>query len=102
MNMKYWGTPGIVNDAPVVREPQVLRKLQILFVECDPNVREKMQHALENSFVVCCVTSVTQAKASLETFVPDMLISEIALGQESGLDLCRYVRHVSSLCHIPI
>jgi DNA-binding response OmpR family regulator len=85
-----------------VREPQALRRLNILFVENDPNVREKMQHALENSFVVHCVASVTEAKTSLETCVPDILITEILLGQENGLDLCCYVRRTPSLSHLPV
>ncbi len=102
MTMKRWGSPSISHDVQIVREPQALRRLNILFVDSDPSVREKMQHALENGFVVHYVASVAEAKASLEMFVPDMLISEVALGQENGLDLCRYVRSTSSLSHLPI
>lgn len=61
-----------------------------------------MQHALGGGFVVKCVVSVTEAKALLNVFVPDILISEVVVGQENGLDLCRYVRNQSSLRHLPI
>ncbi len=61
-----------------------------------------MQHALEGSFVVHCVASVAEAKASLETGIPDILIAEVVLDQESGLDLCRYVRSLSSFNSLPI
>ncbi len=61
-----------------------------------------MQHALGGGFVVKCVGSVTEAKELLNAFVPDILISEVVVGQENGLDLCRYVRSQSSLRHLPI
>ncbi len=38
----------------------------------------------------------------LETNLPDVLICEILLGQENGLDLCRSIRSTPSLCHLPI
>ena len=79
-----------------------MRRLDILFVDSDQHAREKMQHALEGSFVVHSVASVAEAKASLETFVPDILIAEVVLDQESGLDLCRYVRALPSLNSLPI
>jgi DNA-binding response OmpR family regulator len=79
-----------------------LRRLNILFVDSDPHIHDKMQLALGGGFVVKCVASVTEAKELLNVFVPDILISEVVIGQESGLDLCRYVRSQSSLRHLPI
>jgi DNA-binding response OmpR family regulator len=79
-----------------------LRSLDILFVDSDPRAREKMQQALEKSFVVHCVASVAEAKVSLKVFIPDILIIEVALDQENGLDLCRYVRSLSSFNSLPI
>ena len=61
-----------------------------------------MQYALSGGFIVKCVASVTEAKEILSVFVPDILIAEVVVGQESGLDLCRYVRSQSFLRHIPI
>ena len=81
---------------------QSLRRLDILFVDSDQHARERMQHALEGSFVVHCVASVAEAKASLETGIPDILIAEVVLDQESGLDLCRYVRALPSFHSLPI
>lgn len=83
-------------------EPQALRRLNILFVDSDLNIHEKMQHVLGSGFVVRGVVSVTEAKEYLSMFLPDILISEVALGQENGLDLCRFVRNTVSLCHLPV
>jgi len=61
-----------------------------------------MLHALGRGFVVRCVASVVEAKAFLDAYPPDILVSEVIVGQESGLELCRYVRGQSSLRHLPI
>lgn len=79
-----------------------LRRLQILFVDSDPHIQEKMQQALSDEFVVNAVASVSEAIASLQVYVPDILISEVVVGQEDGLDLCRYIRATPSLHHLPV
>lgn len=38
----------------------------------------------------------------LQESIPDIVICEVLLGQESGLDLCRFIRSTSSLHHLPI
>ncbi|QBD82127.1 response regulator transcription factor [Ktedonosporobacter rubrisoli] len=85
-----------------MREIRALRRLNILFVENDPGIHNRMQQILGDGFVVKGVASVTEAKESLETFLPDVLVAEVLLGRENGLDLCRYVRSNSSLYHLPI
>lgn len=63
----------------------------------------KLQQALKNDFAVYYATSVAEAKRCLETALPDVIISEVAFeGQESGLDLCRYIRNAQRLRHIPV
>ncbi len=61
-----------------------------------------MQHILDNGFAVSCVASVKEAKVCLNILLPDILISEVIVGQEDGLELCRYVRDGSTLRHLPI
>ncbi len=80
-----------------------LQKLQILFVDSDVHAQEKVLQALENVFAVQCVASVTEAKDRLNMSpLPDILISEITVGQENGLDLCRYIRGRSFMQHVPV
>ena len=100
--MERLGAPGIPHDEQKGRKLQGLRQLHILLVDSDSNAREKLQRALENTFLVHGVASMTEAKESLETFTPDMLITEVMVGQESGLDFCRSLRKNSSFYHLPI
>jgi DNA-binding response OmpR family regulator len=61
-----------------------------------------MQQALGSGFVVRYVASVKDARELINTSPPDIVISEVILGQESGLDFCRYIRGIPSLRHLPI
>ena len=85
-----------------MRESQPLRRLHILYVDNDSNSRDRIQQALGSGFVIQWATSLSDARQSLERQLPDVLICEVLLGQESGLDLCRFVRNTSSLRHLPI
>jgi DNA-binding response OmpR family regulator len=85
-----------------VRELQPLRRLHILFVDSDPGGRDRIQQALEDGFVVQCVASASDARRSLEAHLPDILICEVSLGSESGLDFCRSVRNTPEFQHLPI
>ena len=85
-----------------VREPQPLRRLHILFVDGDPNGCDRIRQVLGNGFVVQCVSSLSEARQILEKDLPDVLICEVLLGQENGLDLCRTIRNTPSLRHLPI
>jgi len=79
-----------------------VRRLNILFIDSDPNAFEKMQQALGSGFYILYTATVREAKELLTTSPPDMVISEVIVGQESGLDLCRYMRSVPALRVIPI
>jgi len=79
-----------------------LQRLKILFVDNDLGVHDKLRLALERGFVVQGVTSLREARAYLELSLPDILILEVSLGQEDGLELCRYVRSNLALSLLPI
>lgn len=100
--MERLGAPDIAHDEQRARKSQGLRQLHILLVDSDLNARERMQHALEHSFIVHAVSSIIEARASLDEFIPDILITEVMVGQESGLDLCRLVRGTATLHHLPV
>ena len=85
-----------------MRDPQPIRRLHILLVDSDPIGRDRIKQALGNGFVVRCASSQAEAMDCLETNLPDVLICEILLGQENGLDLCRFVRNTAALRRLPI
>ena len=81
---------------------QQLRQLYILLVDSDPGACYKLQQALGEGFILRSATSLAEAKQSLTESLPDVLILEVCIGQESGLELCHYIRHTPSLRFLPV
>jgi DNA-binding response OmpR family regulator len=81
---------------------QQLRKLQILLIDGDPQVRDRVQQALGNGFSLRFARSLAEARRYLEESIPDMLVCEIVLPDASGLDVCRQIRLSPSLRHLPV
>ncbi len=79
-----------------------MHKLTILIVDNEIGVRARIKQALSDAFIVQCAESILDAKESLRSSAPDLIISEVIIGQENGLDLCRYVRNEPGLRHIPL
>lgn len=79
-----------------------MHKLHILFVDGDPIAHERMQQVLGKDCILHSVRSVTEAKESLRISPPDMLITEVALPPETGLELCEYARKLLALDTLPI
>jgi len=62
-----------------------------------------MSQTLESDFSLQVVTSLPEAYENLSMVpLPDMLITEVYVENESGLDLCRYVRNTPALRNIPV
>ena len=85
-----------------MHELQRLRRLHILLVDNDPGACDRMQRALGSGISLSSALSVVEARHYLNEYTPDMVICEVLLGQESGLDLCRFIRSTPSLRHLPI
>jgi DNA-binding response OmpR family regulator len=79
-----------------------LRRLHILLVDSDVNAHDKVQQALGSGAIVQWAATLTEAERYLVSYVPDIVISEVQLGREDGLNLCRNVRSTPSLRHLPI
>lgn len=85
-----------------MHELQRLRRLHILLVDDDPGACDRIQQALGSGFLLHNACSLVEAREYLREYVPDIVICEVVLGQESGLELCRFIRNTPSLRHLPI
>jgi len=79
-----------------------LRRLQVLVVESDVSSCERIKQTLMSDYLIHCAATLSEAWTQLETHTPDILISELVVGKESGLELCRAVREHPSLQRLPI
>lgn len=62
----------------------------------------KMQQALDDSIMLRSATTIAEARRYLAESPPDVLICEVSIGPESGLELCRSIRSTPSLYALPI
>lgn len=81
-------------DRPTPPGPmRALTRLSILVVEDDPDARELMQAILEqHGASVEAAESVARALEILETFRPDLIISDIAMPEEDGITFVQKLR----------
>ena len=78
-------------------DKNALNGLRILLVEDEPDARELIKMLLQGSGAsVEAVNSASDALQRLPLFIPDLLLSDIGLPRESGYDLIRKVRSLSS------
>ncbi len=78
-------------------ELQRLRRLHILLVDDDPGAFHRIQQALGSHFHLYHAQSLVQARQHLIEYIPDIVICEIKLGKDSGLELCRFIRNTPIL-----
>ncbi len=62
----------------------------------------KIQQALDGSIILHSATTVAEARDYLAKNTPDILICEMSIGEESGLELCRFIRSTLSLYYLPV
>jgi DNA-binding response OmpR family regulator len=86
----------------MVYELQRLRRLHILLVDDDPGAYHRILQAISSDFHLYHAHALIQARQHLIEYVPDIVICEVKLGTESGLELCRFIRTTHSLHHLPI
>ena len=85
-----------------MHELQRLRKLHILLVDDDPDACKRIQQALGSDFHLYHAHSLIEARRHLKEYIPDLVICEVLLGKESGLELCRFIRNTPALHYLPI
>ena len=49
-----------------------------------------------------CACTIKEARQYLAEGPPDVLICEVNVGEESGLELCRFIRSTPTLYYLPV
>ncbi len=78
-------------------------KQRVLIVEDNPANRELLQDWLEiEDYEVWCVADLEASYEILETKPPDVVLLDINLGAENGLDLVAWMRRKPNFDNIPV
>ena len=83
--------------------PHILQNLYVLAVDDDPDARELVTAVLiQAGAEVTSASSVREAIASIESRLPDVVITDIAMPHATGFDLVRQLRATPQWCEIPV
>ena len=74
----------------------------VLVVEDHVDVARLVGMVLGENYNVHYATDGEQGIAKADELVPDLIITDVKMPLLDGLDMCRYLRQNSQLCHIPV
>ena len=75
----------------------------VLVVDGEQDVLDKMTTLLgEAGFGCRCCTTAEAAAAAARTTLPDLIICDLHLGGESGLETCQRIKQYPGLEHVPV
>lgn len=74
----------------------------ILLLEDDVDFREYMERNLAAEYTILSVDNIRQAKELITKHAFDLVIADVHLKGETGLDFCRYIRSQGKMAHIPV
>ena len=83
-------------------EQAVNEKQSILIAEDNPELRRFLTQCLEEEYNVIDCPNGSEAWEKAVELIPDIVISDIMMGEVSGLDLCRNLKTDERTSHIPV
>ena len=99
------GRPAIFVPDEGDLEAQVQRQAHektLLVVDDDPGIVRFLESLFSNKYNVHCAYNGTAALESARTEAPDLIVSDVAMPETDGYELCRLVKEDRELCHIPV
>lgn len=89
--------PTLRKTENAVSVPATLAGIKVLIVDDDDDALEMLSYLLElSSLEVRSASSAVKALSALETFTPDVIVSEIAVPIDDGYSLIRSIRTLPS------
>lgn len=87
------GNTSNINDAAVRRESTGKRRTRVLIVDDEPAIREVLEMILQSwGYDVRLASDGAEAKQLVESYDPEIVISDVVMPQLSGLDLLRCLK----------
>lgn len=89
-------------NAPFGQDDLPLRQIKVLIVDDDPDANAMLHIILgDRGANVCAASHADQALEMLESFKPDVLISDIGMAGKDGYELIREVRRLEAQADAP-
>jgi signal transduction histidine kinase/ligand-binding sensor domain-containing protein/DNA-binding response OmpR family regulator len=90
---KKQGTDGL--------ESIVSEKLSILVTDDNEQLRSYLVQVFQGAFIVYEAKTAEEGLKMAKQMLPDVIISDMVMGEMSGIDFCKIVKETPALNHIP-
>jgi signal transduction histidine kinase/DNA-binding response OmpR family regulator len=80
----------------------VTEKPTLLIVDDDDELRNYINKVFSSGYTVLQAINGQQGLTMAQQYLPDLIISDIAMEELGGLELCKQVKEKPSLSHIPV
>jgi len=80
----------------------ITEKPTLLIVDDDEDLRQYIDKVFSSQFTVLQAINGKEGLALAQEHVPDLIISDIAMDELNGIELCKQVKENPSLSHIPV
>ena len=77
-------------------------KPSVLLVDDNHDIRTYLKKILQHEFVIYEADSGEEALELVQKYIPNIVISDVLMGELSGVDLCRKIKEDAALNHIPV
>ncbi|WP_342647641.1 two-component regulator propeller domain-containing protein [Mucilaginibacter sp. CSA2-8R] len=99
----YNNREAVVQEAETVNLELLLsNKLSILIIDDNEQIRDYIKKVFNQDYNVLEACSGKQGLEIIKKYLPDMVISDIVMGEMSGLELCKAIKQDTSINHIPV
>nr|WP_294900097.1 two-component regulator propeller domain-containing protein [uncultured Pedobacter sp.] len=95
--IQFLTTSRNIPDISVVSE-----KSTILLVDDNLEIRNYIKSIFENDYLIMAADSAEAAFEMIELEIPNLVITDVVMGEMSGVDLCQRIKEDSALMHIPV
>ena len=90
----------LLTEAPAASGNPV--RPSVLVVDDDPDVTFYLRTLLEPCYNITCRYDVPSAQKTIAERMPDLVISDLVMKGQTGLDLCAFIKGELAYCHIPV
>jgi signal transduction histidine kinase/DNA-binding response OmpR family regulator len=80
----------------------VSEKSTILLVDDNLEIRNYIKSIFEADYLIMEAGSAEAAFEMIENEIPNLVITDVVMGQMSGVDLCQRIKEDAALMHIPV
>ena len=100
-NSKAMESPE-ASDVHEVQEDAVGKKLTILVVEDDEDIRKYIRKELESRYQVEEAVNGALGLSKVKKILPDLVITDVMMPEMTGTELCKRLKTDAETCHIPV